>query len=68
MLDETRSPVPLFECAARPTPVAPVEPIVAASSEPERFERAGAISDRLVDNIETVIYGKRDEIRLGRDE
>jgi MoxR-like ATPase len=49
-----------------PTPatIAPVEPIVAASSEPERFERAGAISDRLVDNIETVIYGKRDEIKL----
>ena len=36
----------------------------AASSEPERFERAGAISDRLVDNIETVVYGKRDEIKL----
>ena len=34
------------------------------SSEPERFERAGAISDRLVDNIETVVYGKRDEIKL----
>ena len=33
-------------------------------SEPERFERAGAISDRLVDNIETVVYGKRDEIKL----
>ena len=36
----------------------------ADSSEPERFERAGAISDRLVDNIETVVYGKRDEIKL----
>ena len=34
------------------------------ASEPERFERAGAISDRLVDNIETVVYGKRDEIKL----
>jgi MoxR-like ATPase len=44
--------------------IAPVESIVAASSEPERFERAGAISDRLVDNIETVVYGKRDEIKL----
>jgi MoxR-like ATPase len=49
-----------------PTPatIAPVEPVVAALSEPERFERAGAISDRLVDNIETVVYGKRDEIKL----
>jgi MoxR-like ATPase len=45
--------------------IAPVEqPIVAASPEPERFERAGVISDRLVDNIETVVYGKRDEIKL----
>ena len=44
--------------------IAPVEPVVVASSEPERFERAGAISDRLVDNIETVVYGKREEIKL----
>jgi MoxR-like ATPase len=41
-----------------------VEPVAARASEPERFERAGAISDRLVDNIETVVYGKRDEIKL----
>ena len=33
-------------------------------AEPERFERAGVISDRLVDNIETVVYGKRSEIKL----
>ncbi len=44
--------------------IAPVEPVVAAASEPERFERAGVISDRLVDNIETVVYGKRNEIKL----
>ena len=44
--------------------IAPVEPLVAASSDPERFARAGVISDRLVDNIETVVYGKRDEIKL----
>ena len=44
--------------------IAPVESVVAAASEPERFERAGAISDRLVDNIETVVYGKRNEIKL----
>src|SRR6187551_84912 len=44
--------------------IAPVEPVVAAAPEPERFERAGAISDRLVDNIESVVYGKRSEIKL----
>ena len=52
------SPIP------HPTPatIASVESI--ASPEPERFERAAAISERLVDNIETVVYGKRDEIKL----
>jgi MoxR-like ATPase len=30
----------------------------------ERFARAGEISARFLDNIETVVYGKRDEIRL----
>src|SRR5918995_1692549 len=54
------SPVP----DTTPATIAPVEPVVAVPSEPERFERAGAISDRLVDNIETVVYGKRDEIKL----
>ena len=44
--------------------IAPVQPVLAPASEPERFERAGEISDRLVDNIETVVYGKRDEIKL----
>ena len=44
--------------------IAPVQPILAPASEPERFERAGKISDRLVDNIETVVYGKRAEIKL----
>ena len=44
--------------------IAPVEPVAAAVSEPERFVRAGAISDRLVDNIATVVYGKRNEIKL----
>jgi MoxR-like ATPase len=54
------SPVP----DTTPATIAPVEPVLAVSSEPERFERAGAISDRLVDNIETVVYGKREEIKL----
>jgi MoxR-like ATPase len=44
--------------------IAAVEPVGADSSDPERFERARVISDRLVANIETVVYGKRDEIKL----
>ena len=44
--------------------IAAMEPVVGAPAEPERFERAGAIADRLLDNIETVVYGKRDEIKL----
>ena len=54
------SPVPHTTTAT----IAPVEPVVTAAAEPERFERAGAISDRLADNIETVVYGKRSEIKL----
>src|SRR6187397_1297491 len=56
------SPVP----HTTPAPIAPMEPVVTVAAEPEteRFERAGVISDRLVDNIETVVYGKRSEIKL----
>src|SRR4029078_12173827 len=56
------SPVP----HVTPATIAPVEPVVTAGAEPapEPFERAGVISDRLVDNIETVVYGKRSEIKL----
>jgi len=32
--------------------------------EDERFARAGEVAARFVDNVETVVYGKRDEIRL----
>ena len=32
--------------------------------EPERFARASEVSERFVANIETVVYGKRDEIKL----
>jgi MoxR-like ATPase len=32
--------------------------------DPARFEEAGGISDRFLDNIETVVYGKRDEVKL----
>ena len=55
-----RSPLPDISADT----IVPVEPVVAVPSQPERFERAGVISDRLVDNIETVVYGKRDEIKL----
>jgi MoxR-like ATPase len=32
--------------------------------DPERFARAGEISVRFLDNIETVVYGKREQIKL----
>src|SRR5438876_1462709 len=40
-----------------------VEPAV-TETEPERFAQASAIADRFLDNLETVVYGKRDEIQL----
>jgi len=48
-----------------PDSITPVESAVAGpGSDAERFERASAIAERFVDNIETVVYGKRDEIKL----
>jgi MoxR-like ATPase len=48
-----------------PDSITPVEPAVAQShGEPQDFERASGIADRFVTNIETVVYGKRAEIRL----
>ncbi|MGH3133613.1 MAG: AAA family ATPase, partial [Gaiellaceae bacterium] len=42
-----------------------MEPAVAERErEPERFARASEIADRFVANIETVVYGKRGEIKL----
>jgi len=42
-----------------------VESVLAErDQEPERFARASEIADRFVANIETIVYGKRDEIRL----
>jgi MoxR-like ATPase len=55
---------------AVPTPetdaasITPVEVVPARGIESEHFERASEIADRFVANIETVVYGKRDEIRL----
>jgi len=45
--------------------IQPVEPAVAERDrDPGRFARAGEVADRFVANIETVVYGKRGEIRL----
>ena len=42
-----------------------MEPTEAARLEgSDRFQRAVAIADRFLDNIETVVHGKRDEIKL----
>jgi MoxR-like ATPase len=53
---------------ARETPAAtitPVEPaVVERERDPERFARANAIASRFLDNIEHVVYGKREEIKL----
>ena len=52
---------------ARETPAAtitPVEPAVERERDPERFARASAIASRFLDNIEHVVYGKREEIKL----
>jgi MoxR-like ATPase len=40
-----------------------VEPAL-TEAEPERFVQASAIAGRFLDNIETVVYGKREEIEL----
>ena len=40
-----------------------VEPAL-TEAEPERFARASAVAGRFLDNIETVVYGKREEIQL----
>src|ERR687896_1868444 len=48
-----------------------IPPVESAVAEPEdgplgeeRFARASEVADRFVANIETVVYGKRDEIKL----
>src|SRR5919106_3571457 len=44
----------------------PMDPTDAARlhTEDHRFERAFALAERYIDNIENVVYGKREEIRL----
>jgi MoxR-like ATPase len=53
---------------ARQTPAASITPVESAVAErerePERFARASDIAARFLDNIEQVVYGKRDEIKL----
>ena len=34
------------------------------SEAPEQFPAAWSIAERLLDNLETVVYGKREEIKL----
>ena len=45
--------------------ITPVKPAVAEpGQEPQRFSQGSEIATRFVDNIETVVYGKREEITL----
>jgi MoxR-like ATPase len=44
--------------------ITPVEAVPARGIEPESFEQASEIAGRFVANIETVVYGKPDEIKL----
>src|ERR687892_1692379 len=42
-----------------------VEPVLAErEGEPQRFSQGSEIATRFIDNIETVVYGKREEITL----
>ncbi|MBA3429590.1 MAG: hypothetical protein H0U07_13620, partial [Actinobacteria bacterium] len=42
----------------------PEQTHVEAAADPERFARAIDVASRLLDNIETVVYGKREEVKL----
>src|SRR5215210_4396558 len=52
-----RNPPPTIEEAMEPTEVARLE-------GSDRFHSAAATADRFLDNIETVVHGKRDEVKL----
>ncbi|GIU94888.1 MAG: ATPase [Gaiellaceae bacterium] len=41
-----------------------MEAVTARGDDPERLARAAEIAGRFLDNLETVVYGKRTEIRL----
>src|ERR671934_1712621 len=41
-----------------------MEPSIARPAAPDPLERAAGIADRFLANIETVVHGKRDEIKL----
>jgi len=53
---------------ARETPAASITPVesvvVERERDPDRFARASGVAVRFLDNIERVVYGKRDEIKL----
>ena len=42
----------------------PEQTHVEVAADPERFARAIDVASRLLDNIETVVYGKREEVKL----
>src|SRR5512134_4097730 len=44
--------------------ITPVEAVPAPGSDPARFEEASEVAERFVANIETVVYCKREEIKL----
>src|SRR5262245_21103854 len=44
--------------------IPPMEAVPAPEGDPARFEAASEVANRFVGNIETVVYGKRDEIKL----
>ena len=44
--------------------IPPVEAVPAPESDSARFEEASEVAERFVANIETVVYGKREEIKL----
>jgi len=62
--------LPAFDSMATPAPdrpaasITPVEAVAGEDETAERFERASAIATRFVDNIESVVYGKREEVTL----
>ena len=44
--------------------ITPVEAVPAPESDSARFTEASEVAERFIENIETVVYGKREEIKL----